>query len=145
MNEQERNQLIGTLLNDGVSLSDIQKILNDEHNINLTYMDLRMITSDLETLDWERIEPKVEEEPEEEETSDVTAPPEGCIINVSKIVRPGYMMSGDVTFRSGIVADWFIDQSGRLGLDPKGEEKPEEEELMEFQQELQRIASQGAM
>ena len=43
MNEQERNQLIGSLLNDGVSLSNIQKTLKDEHDVSMTYMDANAV------------------------------------------------------------------------------------------------------
>jgi len=43
-----------------------------------------------------------------------------------------------VTFASGAKAEWFLDPSGRLGLNPaKGSSKPTEDDLVAFQEELQ--------
>ena len=48
------------------------------------------------------------------------------------------MVSGKVNFSDGKSADWYLDQMGRLGLVPKEQGyKPSEEDLMDFQTELQ--------
>ena len=38
METTERDQLIGRLLQEGNSLSDVQKVLEEEHDVKLTYM-----------------------------------------------------------------------------------------------------------
>lgn len=141
MNEQQRNQWIATQLNQGLSLSEIQKQLLEEHQINITYMDLRMLAADLESVDWDARDPKTEEPEADEESTETaeSAPNPGELqVSISSIVRPGCALSGDVTFPSGIHAEWYVDSMGRLGLDTKGEEQPGPEELVEFQHELQR-------
>jgi hypothetical protein len=40
-------------------------------------------------------------------------------VSVDKIARPGTMVSGSVTFSDGANADWYLDQTGRLGVVPK--------------------------
>jgi hypothetical protein len=40
-------------------------------------------------------------------------------IAVDHLARPGAVVSGKVTFSDGNKADWYIDQTGRLGLVPQ--------------------------
>ena len=52
--------------------------------------------------------------------------------------RPGALASGKVTFSDAKSADWYLDQTGRLGLVPKEQGyKPSQDDLMDFQMELQ--------
>lgn len=149
MTEQERNNVIQEKLNEGVSLSDIQKILADEYEEKMTYFELRMLAADLE-VNWEAQSPK-KEEPEDVAGEDAELPTEDesddaeeasgagqTVVTVSKLVRPGAMMSGDVTFASGAKGEWMVDQLGRLGLNPApGSSDPTPEDIQEFQVELQ--------
>lgn len=142
METAERDKLIAGLLAEGHSLSDVQKILKDEHRIQLTYMELRMISVDLE-VDWKQFDPP--DDPDADDDADAPAGGDdastagGTHVEVSKVVRPGAVMSGEVTFQSGARAEWFLDQMGRLGLNPIGDsDKPSEDDLREFQVELQR-------
>ena len=148
MNNETRDRLIADLLADGKSLSDIQKILKADHDLQLTYMDLRLISSELD-VDWKKLEP---EKPKDtmnvidsnaSDADDGGLPQSGTVVNVSKVVRPGAVVSGDVTFNSGARAEWYLDSLGRLGLNPTGSsEKPTEDDLQKFQLELQK-ALQG--
>ena len=134
MNNEERDQLIAKLLGEGNSLSDVQKILQDEHGMQVTYMDLRLISSELE-VNWEKFD--TENAPKEkiidpnaaDSDSNLIADSDGegkTVVNVSKVVRPGAVMSGDVKFKSGATAEWTLDPLGRLGLNPTGNsEKPQ--------------------
>jgi DNA-binding transcriptional MerR regulator len=141
MENSERDEIIARHLGEGTSLSEIQKILQEEHDVNLTYMELRLISSGLE-VNWSKLDPPEEEKVDVE---DVVQEPEATgngetVVNVSKVVRPGAVVSGDVTFKSGARAEWYLDQLGRLGLNPTHNSgKPSEEELQEFQQELQGV------
>jgi len=59
-------------------------------------------------------------------------------VEVDTVVPPGAMASGSVVFSDGVSKSWTIDQFGRLGLSG-GQEgyKPSDEDLMEFQRQLE--------
>lgn len=148
MDDVTRNELIARLLAEDHSLSDVQKVLEREHGLKITYMELRLIASDLQ-VNWGEVDEKAAAAPTPED--DLLAEPgdEGGAgttrVSVSKVVRPGSLFSGTVDFASGAKAEWWLDQLGRLGLNPLGDsEKPTESDLQEFQVELQR-SLQGQM
>jgi hypothetical protein len=144
MNNQVRNALIAKLMAEGNTLADVQRLLKDEHDVVLTYMELKMIALDLE-VDWTQYDkPKPDEDDEgedqaaAEEEEEVIEPPGFTTVNVSKVVRPGAAISGDVTFKSGARAEWSLDQMGRLGLNAKTQLQPDEDDLRDFEAELRR-------
>ena len=158
MNDQVRNALIAKLMAEGNTLADVQRLLKDEHDVVLTYLELKMIALDLE-VDWtqyDKAKPEEAEEESEEGSADEDSSAEGAdpeaasdeeeaieppgftTVNVSKIVRPGSAISGDVTFKSGAKAEWSLDQMGRLGLNPKNDLQPDEDDLRDFEAELRR-------
>ena len=119
----------------------------------MTYMDLRLISSELE-VNWKKIDGTDGKDDDTEgdaaEGDDVVqadATLEGeTVVNVSKLTRPGAMLHGDVTFKSGKTADWFVDSMGRLGLNPTGgSAEPDEEDVAEFQVKLQEAIQGGGM
>ena len=58
---------------------------------------------------------------------------------VDQLARPGTMVSGAVTFSDGMSADWYLDQTGRLGLVPKQQGyKPSPADIQQFQAGLER-------
>ncbi len=63
-------------------------------------------------------------------------------VSVDQITRAGALASGNVTFSDGKSAGWSLDQMGRLGLsaDEAGY-KPSQEDVMEFQVQLQQKLS----
>ena len=107
-------------------------------------MELRLISSDLE-VNWEKVDsanakPKSKIiDPNASSEDNANGGVGGkTVVTVSKVVRPGAVMSGDVRFKSGATAEWQLDQLGRLGLNPTGNsEKPTEADIQEFQMELQ--------
>jgi hypothetical protein len=143
MTDQERNELIARKLSEGMSLSDVQKLLASEHGIQMTYLALRLLAADL-PVTWQRAPPKPKQEPAKpvtlEDDDEALDEPHGrTVVTVSKLVRPGAAMSGEVTFASGARAEWFLDGMGRLGLNPAADSKrPTQDDLHEFQVELQR-------
>ena len=70
-------------------------------------------------------------EPAPEGTSTLT-------LELDRIMRPGAMVSGNVTFSDGVTGKWALDQQGRLMLDTsvKGY-KPTPPDIQAFQRELQ--------
>ena len=119
----------------------------------MTYMDLRLISSELE-VNWKKIDGTDGTSDDAEETAadgdevvqaDATLEGE-TVVNVSKLTRPGAMIHGDVTFKSGKTADWFVDSMGRLGLNPTaGSADPDEADIAEFQAKLQEAIQGGGM
>ena len=139
----------------GVSLSDIQNMVNAEFKLNLTYMDIRIMASELE-IDWQQLNPKKEAAVEDVTAVETPAPAEtpaqdisaeaaapgmpdlgDTKIEISKIARPGMMFSGSVTLANGSTADWYLDNMGRLGVDNLQGDQPGQEDIEKFQMALQ--------
>jgi hypothetical protein len=137
-------------VNEGFGLSEVQKRLAAEHGLTLTYMETRFLVDDLD-LD---LQDPVEPEPEisaqgdadpmldpangpdalDEPSSSKVA---GVTVEVDKVMRPGALASGAVTFPDGVTMQWQLDQFGRLALTPKEGYQPSEDNLVAFQQQLQ--------
>lgn len=151
MTEQERNELIARKLGEGMSLSEVQELLASQYGIRMTYLELRLLAAEL-PVKWAEEKPRakpepaktavVEDEPGDEDSFEEDMddlPPTRTTVTVSRVTRPGTAMSGEVAFASGAKAEWFLDASGRLGLAPApGSPRPTQDDLREFQIELQR-------
>ncbi len=142
----EQKQIIAQRLADGKSIADIQRLIASEFGAAMTFMETRFLLDDL-NLDLKEEEPKPE--PDEAVTaeatsSDISGPEKvssgngSLSLDIDKILRPGSAISGTVTFSDGVAAKWYVDQMGRLGLDPdqKGYQ-PSESDIQAFQTELQ--------
>ena len=152
-------------LQKGESLSEIQKLVNDKFSQHMTYMEIRILASELESVDWKALDPraqaeapkKAKEEPEKkaaqgaEAGADAVGTAEGdapgasagagkTVVELSKLARPGMMLSGTVKFASGSTAEWYVDNMGRLGLENLKGEKPTPEDIEAFQMELENVA-----
>ena len=138
----------------GASIPDIQKSDNEKFGLKLTYMDIRIYASELDNIDWDAHDPKAIEKAKAEakkaeeeakkaaETAEGEEAPAGgdgeTVVEISKLVRPGAAVSGSVKFASGVTAEWFLDQMGRLGLDAVKGGEPTREDIAAFQQALQK-------
>ncbi len=59
-------------------------------------------------------------------------------LDLDRIVRPGFMVSGTVTFSDGVSGKWALDQMGRLLLEtPQKGYQPGPADVAAFQRELQ--------
>lgn len=116
----------------GAQLADIQKKMNEELGIKITYMDTRFAVADL-GIELVKEEVKVEPKPEE-----VVKVPTGRVeATVDEVVRVGALRSGTVSFSDGEKALWMIDQEGRLTLDADtAGYNPDEEDVIKFQEQL---------
>ena len=147
MDTAEMKNFIAEKLSENLSLSEIQKLLNEKFNSKLTFMEVRILASELNDVDWDKRAPK-QETPKNDDASKnddatpaapaPTAPVGKTVIEMSKIERPGIMASGTVQFISGASAEWLIDNTGRCGLD-KVVGQPTEEDFLDFQTELQKL------
>lgn len=155
--DQTQRQTVTGWVAEGLKLSDIQNRLAAELGLRLTYMEVRLLVDDLKlTLkDPEPPKPPVTiGSPSEgtakakplEATAGMPAPePESpsqgtarVAVTVDQLARPGAIVSGKVTFTDGNQADWYLDQTGRLGVIPKQQGyKPSPGDVQQFQMALQ--------
>ena len=153
--EKELEQQIAAYMTEelakGTGLSELQNLVNEKFGQHLTYMEIRIIASGLE-VDWNANDPKAaaaakekakrEEEAKKAEAEAAEGAARGTgktTVTVNKINPPGTVASGTVTFASGSTADWYVDQTGRPGIDNLKGNPPTREEAQAFMMELQKI------
>jgi len=154
LTEDQKTQ-IAKWVADGATLAMVQKRLAADFNVSLTYMDARFLLDDLNltikdapksaaaTADLATAAPAAA--PGQNPAGGAlpgtpgAAGPGGSVrVSVDKIVRPGAALSGSVTFSDGQAAEWYMDQTGRLGLVPKVKGyQPKPADIQEFQYALQ--------
>ena len=147
--DEAQKQKVSGWIEEGLKLSEIQDKLNSEFGFRMTYMEVRFLIDDLGVkLKDKPVEvpaPPPAATPAAGTTPAGTAPLEedglvGGVVSVTvdQVTRPGSLVSGKVKFSDGKSAEWYLDQMGRLGLAPKEQGyKPSQEDLLEFQTELQ--------
>jgi len=133
---------------DGAKLSEIQSRLAAEFGLKLTYMEARFLVDDLKLTPKDPEPPKVAapvaDAAEPAETKSVLPAAEASAmtgkvsVSLDQLTRPGSIASGKVTFSDSQTADWYLDQTGRLGLVPKQPGyKPSAADVQQFQTALQ--------
>ena len=147
----EQKKTIAGWVKEGLGLSDIQRKLNEDLSITMTFMETRFLVDDL---NLELIEKTPPPPPAEEATAadaadelagTATPPPGGVSVELDRITQPGTVVSGSVVFSDGKSSTWALDQSGRLMLAALQEGyQPSPEDLEVFQKELsQQLEKQG--
>jgi hypothetical protein len=151
LTEEQRQRVTAWIL-EGAKLSEIQNRLAQEFGVRLTYMETRFLVDDLKLTPKDPEPPKIEKPPALEAKKPAepikspadTAKTGGVSVGVDQIARPGAIASGKVTFSDGQKADWYLDQTGRLGVVPAQQGyKPPAADVQQFQialqEELQRM------
>ena len=151
--DDNQRQAVAQWIAAGAKLSEIQNRLAAEFSLKLTYMEARFLVDDLKLTPKDPEPPKVVEPPaaakpltttpvpaDEAIAADEILPPASKVsVTVDQIMRPGSIISGKVTFSDAQTADWYLDQTGRLGLVPKQQGyKPSAADVQDFQLALQR-------
>lgn len=133
--DEAQRKKVTDWIGQGLKLSEIQNQLNSELGLRLTYMEVRLLVDDL------KLTPKDVEKAKPTETTigsptttnpaaqtkagmpaatplnpEAAPAPGGVSVTVDHLARPGAIVSGKVTFSDGNRAEWYLDQSGRLGL-----------------------------
>ena len=139
---------------EGRGVSEIQRLLSSEFGIDMMYIDVRFLIDDIGAQipssgenaadSAQEASPVDAEGPQSGSAGENEAQAEnpgessgGVRVTVSPIQRPGAVMSGDVVFSDGGMAEWVLDNSGRLGLNPSTPGyTPPQSDLPEFQQKL---------
>jgi hypothetical protein len=154
MTNEERKQVVKELLGKGQSLSQILDYLHKEKSDTITYMELRLLLSEMP--DTKLPEKEVRKTvPPPESLPSIGAPKDAVVaggdapaggklsISVDQVPAPGAMLSGYARFASGAKAHWFLDETGRLGLEPElGSGKATQKDMQEFSTELRRMLQQ---
>ncbi|MDR3457907.1 MAG: hypothetical protein P4N60_10710 [Verrucomicrobiae bacterium] len=158
--DDNQRQTVAKWIADGAKLSEVQNRLASELGIKLTYMEARFLVDDLKLTPKDPEPPKVVAPPAAAVTPPAATPaPAGAApvadgiqppaskvsVSVDQITRPGSLISGKVNFSDGQIADWYLDQTGRLGVVPKQQGyKPSAPDVQDFQLALQQeIAKLG--
>ncbi len=149
----EQRQRVSVWIAQGAKLSEIQSRLAADFGLKLTYMEARFLVDDLKLTPKDPEPPKVVEPPAAvKPAAAAVAPVQAALgdqaplapaggkvsVGVDQITKPGAIISGKVNFSDGQTADWYLDQSGRLGVVPKQPGyKPSAPDVQEFQLALQ--------
>ena len=147
----EQKRTVAEWVAKGLGLGDIQRRLGAELGVNMTYMDVRLLVLDLGVAIKDKPAPKPTPV-----TGPVTgpggalggglgggsspaAPPAGGVtVSLDRLMKPGALVSGTVTFSDGVTANWALDQMGRLALDARQPGyRPVEADVRAFQTQLQ--------
>ncbi len=144
--DETQRQMVAKWISEGAKLAEIQKRLL-ELGVKLTYMEVRFLVDDLKLTPKDPEPPKVVAPPaadpakltaEKDAAPEGTLPPSAVSVSVDQLTKPGTMISGKVTFSDGQLADWYLDQTGRLGVVPKvAGYKPSAADVQDFQLALQ--------
>lgn len=137
----EQKEQLKDWITEGLNLSSIYKHISNQWKMPITYMELRFLIDDL-NLEF----PKEKEQPAQKPNEGEATTPDNLellhnvTLDVDKVIRPGALISGSVTFSDGKTGSWQLDQQGRLGLIPSTEGyRPSQEDIQEFQIQLQEV------
>lgn len=128
----------------GSTLAEVQRRLNEEFQLSMTYMDVRFLIDDL---DISMAEPEADSQDDAEATEPEivdeggSSGPGGVSVDVDAIMRPGALVSGTVRFSDGISLGWQLSASGQLGLIPSDDPdyRPSPEDVQSFQTQLEEV------
>lgn len=150
LNEAQQQTVTGWVAG-GSKISEVQNRLAAELGLRLTYMEVRMLVDDLKLKLKDPEVPKpvaplaAPNPPVESPVAPAPPlPPGGAAagklsLSLDQITRPGALVSGKVTFSDGMNADWYLDQTGRLGVVPQQPGyKPSAADVQQFQLALER-------
>lgn len=158
--DEAQKQKVAEWIKQGLKLSEIQNRLMGELSVRLTYMEVRLLVDDLK-LTPKDVEPRKpsptlagagapgaptpgarQPGPAPSQAPAAQAQTHGApakiALSVDQLARPGAVVSGKVTFSDGNRAEWYFDQSGRLGLvTQQPGYRPPAADLQEFQVALE--------
>ena len=141
---EEQKAAVSRWIQEGASLSEVQKRLEEDFSLRMTYMDLRFLVDDLD-LEIRADGPKFDE-PDVNPAQDGGGAPGSVTVSIDKVTRPDALVSGSVTFSDGVSAQWHLDQMGRLALNARQPGyKPSGEDLQAFQEKLRQAVEQSGM
>lgn len=144
---EEQKAQVRKWLEQGLQLPEIQSRLESEFGVRTTYMDVKLLVSDLQVLpkDPEPLDrqnkkpaqaaPAKGAQEGKNATEEQDKPGRGRLsVTMDEIAKPGAVVSGSVTFSDGKKANWYVDEYGRLGIaTAERGYRPTEADMREFQ------------
>lgn len=128
-------------IEEGQTLSDIQKNILRDWEQSLTYMQVRFLVDDLGfTLKNKAPSQDIPKTPipDAPDTGLNGQIPTSVEVAIDPVKKPGAMVNGSVTFRDGVTCQWQVDSFGRLGIVPSQEGyQPTPQDIQDFQLALQ--------
>jgi hypothetical protein len=160
MLDDAQRKTVADWIASGAKLSEIQNRLASELGLRLTYMDVRLLVDDLKLTPRDVEQPKppaatlTNSTPAKDVSPSGTASPKPAdalaatgkvSVAVDQLAKPGAMVSGKVAFSDGNKAEWYIDQTGRLGLvSEQAGYRPSATDIQQFQMALEaELSKQG--
>ena len=155
--DESQRKKVSEWIGQGLKLSEIQSRLDSELGVRLTYMEVRFLVDDLKLVPKDAEKPKQPQSPlaapaqppsgipagkakpaAQALEPETAAAPGGVSVSVDHLAKPGAVVSGKVTFSDGNRAEWYLDQSGRLGLAPQqAGYRPPAGDVQQFQAALE--------
>jgi hypothetical protein len=146
----EQKQKVTKWVAEGCGLSEVQRRLASEFQINALYIDVRFLLIDLglQIKDSKKTAAPanldkalgaghaaaMDDNAEMEISDGRAAKGSGVSVDVDRITRPGAVVSGTVKFSDGVAGKWMLDQAGRLALDMgKPNYRPSQADVQAFQ------------
>lgn len=140
---------VAAWIGEGLSLAQVQTKIEEEFGVAMTYMDVRFLVDDLD-LELKDEAPAAEEKPaadavpaQAEAVAGNGVPAEtpasggGVTLTSDAVQMPGVLAGGDVVFSDGVRGKWFLDQTGRPGLEGFPENyRPTPDDMADFQRKL---------
>lgn len=140
---------VAAWIGEGLSLAQVQTKIEEEFGVAMTYMDVRFLVDDLD-LELKDEAPAAEEKPaadavpaQAEAVAGNGVPAEtpasggGVTLTSDAVQMPGVLAGGDVVFSDGARGKWFLDQTGRPGLEGFPENyRPTPDDMADFQRKL---------
>ena len=154
LDESQRQRVTAWVLQ-GARLAEIQTRLAQEFGLKMTYMEVRFLLDDLKLTLKDPEPPKTAPPPPppaaakgkgkaeaEAKSSGAGASASSAVgkvtVSVDQLTRPGAVVSGKVVFSDGQSGEWYLDQTGRLGVVTKQPGyKPSPADVQQFQASLQ--------
>jgi len=121
--DETQQKKVAAWINEGLKISDIQKRLETEFGLRITYLDVRLMVDDLKLKPKDPVLPPKPVPPAEDEKPAAEPVPADALpgkvsVSVDQLTRAGALVSGKVKFSDGKSAEWVLDQTGRLGVVP---------------------------
>lgn len=137
---------VAAWIGEGLSLAQVQTKIEEEFGVAMTYMDVRFLVDDLdlELKDAAEEKPAADAVPAQAEAvagngvpAETPASGGGVTLTSDAVQMPGVLAGGDVVFSDGVRGKWFLDQTGRPGLEGFPENyRPTPDDMADFQRKL---------
>ncbi len=130
---EEQLDAVRTWAADGKDLNEIQKMLQREFKLHLTYMEVRFLLLDCGislVSDTRNAADGRKTEPDEKRAIPPAEKPGEVRVELDDLQLPGTLVSGKAYFPSGAQGAWQVDEFGRLGWSSlSGSPTPDEMQL----------------